>query len=130
MNIDKITNYISYTIKNIFYFDQIPSTHLYAKKIANALNTNTLIISNSQTEGIGSHNNHWYSGNNNLLFSIIIYSEYDICKLEHLSYNIANIISDCIFNLYGYTLKVKFPNDLYLNSKKICRHFNRNKMYS
>ena len=41
-------------------------------------------------------------------------------KLEGLTIEIARQIVKAIKELYGYKLKIKEPNDLMLNDKKIC----------
>ena len=45
------------------------------------------------------------------------------CKIEELdglTTKIANKIKEAVYELYKYELKIKKPNDLMLNNKKIC----------
>ena len=41
-------------------------------------------------------------------------------KLDNLTTEIAEKIKDVIYELYGYKLEIKKPNDLMFNGKKIC----------
>lgn len=45
------------------------------------------------------------------------------CKIEELdglTTKIADKIKEAVYELYKYELKIKKPNDLMLNNKKIC----------
>lgn len=64
MNINKIKNANTlYIGKQIKYFKEIESTHIYAKSIVQQNENNGLIIiADKQTEGIGTKGNKWYTG--------------------------------------------------------------------
>lgn len=123
MNIDKIKQAKTKIIgKNIEYYREITSTHLYAKQIAaNKENNGKIIIAEIQTSGIGTKGRKWYTGEGkNIAMTIILHPNCEISNLENLTINIAKVIQQAINHLYGYQLKIKEPNDLYLNNKKIC----------
>lgn len=123
MNIDLIKNSnTKYIGKQIEYFEQIDSTHKYAlREIANKKWKNgTTIIANKQTSSIGTKGRTWYTQEGNISMSIILFPDCPIQQLEGLTTNIAIAIKKAIKELYGYTLKVKEPNDLLCNKKKIC----------
>lgn len=108
--------------KNIEYYNQIESTHIYGKKIAtDKKNDGKIILAEIQTSGIGTKGRSWYTGEGkNLAVTIILHPKCEIKKLEGLTIEIANKIKESIKNLYGYELNIKEPNDLILNNKKIC----------
>lgn len=58
MNIAKIQKEFKIEIE---YYEEILSTHIYAKKIAEKSN-NKIIIANCQTGGIGTNGRNWYTG--------------------------------------------------------------------
>lgn len=123
MNIEKIKKSKTKEIgKSIEYFKQIDSTHKYAKEIALENKENgKIIIADMQTAGIGTKGKKWYSGKaKNIVMSIILKPKITIRQLEGLTIKIANCMKKTIYELYGFKLKIKEPNDLLLNNKKIC----------
>lgn len=123
MNIEKIQKAKTKEIgKLIEYFKEIDSTHKYAKEIAFKNDQNgKIIISDMQTAGIGTKGRKWHSGKGkNILISIILKPEITIKQLEGLTIKIANCMKKTIYELYGFNLEIKEPNDLLLNKKKIC----------
>lgn len=126
MNIEKIkqanTNYIG---KQIEYYKEIESTHLYAKKIAKIEENNgKIIIAENQTSGIGTKGRKWHTGyNKNIAMTIILKPRYlkeIIEKISTLTIDIAEAMKEAIYELYNIKLNIKKPNDLILNGKKIC----------
>ncbi len=131
MNVNKIKNMFFPFIINVHFFDEIDSTHLYSKRLLNKnIHFSNIIIAKTQTNGIGSHQNTWYSGKDNLAFTLILFPECHVCKLSNITLLIADSIKQSIFDLYGYNLEIKIPNDLFLNNKKICRNPYRILYYS
>lgn len=123
MDIEKIKKINTKKIgKTIEYYEKIESTHLYAKKIANEENNGKVIIAGIQTGGIGTNGRKWNteSRGKNILISIILKPKCSVDMLNGLTIDIANIIKDTIYKMYGYNLEIKKPNDLFLNGKKIC----------
>lgn len=122
MDIEKIKNANTiYIGKQIEYFDEVNSTHLYAKQIAqNEKNDGKIIIAERQSCGIGTNGRKWHTGNNkNIAMTIILKPKCKIEKLKNLTLQIAECIKQTIHELYKYNLEIKYPNDLLLNNKKI-----------
>lgn len=123
MNLEKIksadTNYMG---KEIEYFMEIESTHLYAKKIAmDEIQNGKIIIAEVQTGGIGTKGRSWHTGlNKNIAMTIILKPKCKIEKFDNLTINLASVMKETIEQLYNIHLKIKKPNDLLLNGKKIC----------
>ena len=115
MNIKEIQNNTNQKIK---YFEEIQSTHLYAKQTEEQ--GDFVIIAEEQTGGIGTKGKKWYTGKGkNIAMTIIKHPNCKIEKLEGLTTKIAEGIRNVIKELFGYELKIKIPNDLLLNNKKI-----------
>ena len=98
MDIKKIKNANTKLLgKNIIYYDEIGSTQDEAKKlIKSGLENGTIFLANSQVKGC------------------------NVNKIQNLTKIIAECMAEAISELYGYELKIKIPNDLLLNGKKIC----------
>ncbi len=125
MNIEKIKKANTKIIgKKIEYFKEIESTHIFAKTVAKNKekeNKGKMLIAEKQTGGIGTKGRSWYTGEGkNIATTIILYPKCNLDKLNGLTLEIAKKIKTAIYELYGYKLEIKKPNDLIFNGKKLC----------
>lgn len=123
MNLEKIKNAKTKIIgKKIEYFEEIESTHIYGRKIAeDEENNGKVLLAEVQTGGIGTKGRSWYTGyGKNIAMTIILHPKCKIDELDNLTVEIAEKIKEAIYELYGYKLEIKEPNDLMFNGKKIC----------
>ncbi len=128
---------IEYIEKNtdmkIEYHETITSTNERAKEIAEELleKNNTgieidfehtqVVIAEKQTKGKGTNGRVWLSDyKENILMTMIFYPKSSIMELQKITYSIAEMIKFGVQDLYDISLDIKLPNDLLLNSKKIC----------
>lgn len=117
--IDKLKN----NYKNILFIflDTVNSTNTYCKEIAEkGFNKETLVISDTQSNGKGTKCRNWSSPKGKgLWFSMLLKPS---IKLEDI--NFLTILSSTAlhntFQDFGVNTKIKWPNDIYLNSKKLC----------
>ncbi len=116
---EKITSEV--IAKNIIYFDELDSTQKYAKKLAEeGIENGTMVLTNNQIDGIGTHERKWHSEEGkNISFTLIIYPKCAISELDTLTVDIAKCIVDTVYEIYGAKLDIKKPNDLMCNGKKI-----------
>ncbi len=121
MDINKIKKANTKIIgKKIEYYKEIESTSIYAKQIAKKEESNgKIIIAEKQTKGIGTKGRVWYTGNKNIAMTIILKPKCTVKQLEGFTIRIANYIKETIKELYNIELKIKEPNDLIINNKKI-----------
>ena len=116
MNIEKIEQETHQKIK---YYKEINSTHTYAKEIEKE--GNQILIAEMQTAGIGTKGRQWHTGENkNIAMTIIKHPKCKVIELEGITTKIAESIQQVIEKMYGYKLRIKIPNDLMINGKKIC----------
>lgn len=102
-------------------YEEIESTHIYLKENQQKYKEKTVIIADRQTGGIGTKGRSWFTGSNkNIAMSILYRPICDIKDLDGLTVEIARILKKAIYDLYNIELKIKEPNDLMLNNKKIC----------
>ena len=123
MDIKKIKNANTKLLgKNIIYYDEIGSTQDEAKKlIKSGLENGTIFLANSQVKGRGTKERIWYSSKgNNITMTMVLFPKCNVNKIQNLTKIIAECMAEAISELYGYELKIKIPNDLLLNGKKIC----------
>ena len=109
--------------RNMLHFEVIDSTQKYIKEnsIKNMPN-GTIVIADTQSSGIGTQGRKWFTGDNNenIAMSFVLYPETDIKKFSNLTKLIAECIINTVKKLYGYELKIKVPNDIICNEKKIA----------
>lgn len=123
MNIEKIKNSnTKFLGKNVIYYSEIDSTQDIVRKLAEEHAQNgTLVITDNQIKGNGTKGSTWSTEREkNITMSFVIYPNCNAEKLEGLTVDIAKAIVLAIYELYGYKLEVKMPNDVMLNGKKIC----------
>ncbi len=123
MDLEKIKNAkTKYIGKEIEYFKEISSTHIYAKEIAlQEKHSGKIIIAETQTNGIGTKGRTWYTGESkNIAMTIILKPQCKISRLEGLTVKIAECMQKAIYDAYEISLQIKKPNDLTLNGKKVC----------
>lgn len=99
------------------------STNNFAKKLlkSSIQAEYTCITTEEQTKGKGQRGNIWISEKGkNLLFSIIIYPNFiPVNQQFYISKAVSSAIID-VLNKITNNFKIKWPNDIYFNNKKIC----------
>lgn len=102
-------------------FESIDSTNLYIKKNYQDLDNFTFVSSLYQSKGKGRNVRKWESTKgNNLLFSLLIKDEDILNKYQCLSILSAVSIYNVLKSLNINNVSIKWPNDVYVNDKKIC----------
>lgn len=119
MNLENLnTKFIG---KEIIYFEELESTQKYIKQRVNELENGAIVITDNQTNGVGTHDRKWYSTKGeNLTFSMVLYPKCKVKKLEGLTKKIAEILVETLKKLYKINITIKEPNDLLIEGKKFC----------
>lgn len=106
----------------IIYLKSVESTHKYLQKYIahNGYKNPLAVITQNQTNGIGSRDNQWIGNVGNLFFSFVIDKSYVPKDLLPQSYSIYfSFLLKEILEKQGSHLWLKWPNDFYLNESKI-----------
>lgn len=98
-------------------FDTLPSTNDYCE--TREFGEDTAIIAREQTGGKGTKSRSFSSPRGGVYLSLVRYYP---CKAEN---SFSLMITSCMavvktLELYGVSAGVKWPNDVFLNGKKIC----------
>lgn len=104
------------------YYEKIDSTQSEIWRLIQSKNVKngTLIMSNIQTNGQGTHGRIWHTDEeNNIAFSIYVETRCKPIKLEGITLEIAITIKEIFNDFYKVKLQIKYPNDLLCNGKKI-----------
>lgn len=105
--------------RNIIHFDTIDSTNSYAKIIGLSCDDGTVITCENQLDGRGRLGKQWKSQFGSMCMTIVLKPDIDISHVSKLTQVCAAAISLTLDEL-KIDAKIKWPNDLLINNKKIC----------
>ena len=106
--------------QSIQYYPELDSTNTKAWELITENATNgTVVITDNQLKGRGRQSNEWLSTpSENLTFSIILYPNSPLNQINYYSLLAGLAISDCLLE-YNISAKLKWPNDVLINCKKV-----------
>lgn len=100
----------------------VDSTNNYLRELKeqHELSEGTVILSDFQSMGKGRGRNAWYSGKGlNILMSVLLYPKIPATKLFYLT-EIASLAITDMLKVIGIAAEIKWPNDIYVQDKKIA----------
>ena len=104
----------------LLYLKEIDSTNKYAKENLVHIKDRTVIYAGTQTAGRGRLNRKWASNEGDNLYATIVLKPSDEIKevysnlTQYLSVILAEVLEE-----YNVVPKIKWPNDVRINGKKI-----------
>lgn len=102
-------------------YDSIDSTQLAAKKSLVGNQSSFFILSDEQTKGRGRFNRHWSSSKGQgLWMSVVLRPNVAFSMISKFNLFIALGIRDAIQHFSQDEVKVKWPNDIYIDNGKVC----------
>ncbi len=106
----------------IKFFPEIDSTNDEAKRLcADGKGKNTVVIAASQTAGKGRLGRSFVSpAGTGVYFSVIYEINSGYKNLDLISSAAGLAVRDSIYNMFGLDTKIKWPNDVLVDDKKIC----------
>ena len=109
---------------DIIWLKQVDSTNDEARRQIDSLDNLSVISTYEQTAGRGQRTRTWFSeAGKNLLFSIVLKNEAlnEISSGRQFAISALSAISLVeLLSSYGVEAKIKWPNDIYVNDRKIC----------
>ena len=105
-------------LKKYLYKSVTSTNDVAIKKIRQGF-LSGIIISKKQTKGRGRYGNKWISIKNNLFMSVF----FNLNKnksLKNLTSSTCKIVQKSLLKLVKKKIKIKKPNDLLINEKKVC----------
>ncbi len=100
--------------EKVYFFDELTSTMDLANELI-AQNKNGVVVAKKQTKGRGRYGRKWHSEEGGLYFSFIEKKGENEFLSEIVSFSIVKALLE-----YGIYCKIKFPNDIIYQSKKIA----------
>ena len=106
----------------IFKFQEVTSTNEIAINLIKKKRIiSGYVYANTQTNGKGTHGKKWISIKGNLFGSIFFPLKNNYPPFSEFSIINSILISDVIKHFCGgKNISLKFPNDVFLNGKKVC----------
>ena len=104
----------------LLYLETVDSTNKYAKENLANINDKTLIYAGTQTAGRGRLNRKWNSNSgDNLYASIVLKPSKELKEIYSNLTQYLSLVLVEVFEDYGLFPKIKWPNDVRINQKKI-----------
>lgn len=108
--------------RSIKFFDQVDSTNLYAKRIAEGgFLDGSVIIADEQLNGRGRMGRNWVSPKGKgIWMTIMLKPKINPADASKVTLLTACAVCKAIEEVSGLSTKIKWPNDIVLNGKKLC----------
>jgi len=108
--------------QNLAFFEQVDSTNLYAKRIAEGgFLDGTVIMADEQLNGRGRMGRNWVSPKGKgIWMTIMLKPKINPADASKVTLLAACAVCKAIEEISGLYTKIKWPNDIVLNGKKLC----------
>ncbi len=109
-------------IKKI-YLSEVESTNNYAMENIQEIEDKTVVFADIQSKGKGRNARNWVSEKNNLFASLVLKPRFDFQEkhtLNALAHYTAVVLARVFKKKYLIETKIKWPNDLLVDRKKIA----------
>jgi BirA family biotin operon repressor/biotin-[acetyl-CoA-carboxylase] ligase len=105
--------------KNIHYFKETQSTNILAREMAGSVEEGAVVIAESQTGGRGRMGRQWISPFGGIWLSVVLKPRMQPMHAPRITL-LAGVAVAKTIRSYGLPAKIKWPNDVLINSKKVC----------
>ena len=118
-NHEKLVYYIIKPME-LFFLEEVESTNKYAKEHIKDYEDMSLIYTDNQTNGRGRLDRKWsYAGKDNIYASLILKPSSEMKEIySNLTQYLCLVLAQT-FEEYDVVPKIKWPNDIQINGKKI-----------
>lgn len=104
----------------LFFLEEIDSTNKYAKENIDKIPDGTIVYTDNQTAGRGRLNRSWtYMGKDNIYASIVLKPSESMNEIYSNLTQLLCLVLCYVFEDYGIEPKIKWPNDIQIDGKKI-----------
>ena len=108
--------------KNIIYYNSVDSTNNVAKNLAQeGCASGTVVVAATQTGGKGRLGRMWFSAQDKgIWMSIVLKPSITLQDIQLITIGASIAVARSISDIAGFDVKIKWPNDIILNSRKVC----------
>ena len=105
----------------IHYFEEVDSTMSEAKRLARKdCPPYTVVIAERQSKGRGRLQRTWFSDDGGLFFTLVLRPKIPAMMMSRYSFAASLCLAVIIQRELGIEARVKWPNDILVDDKKIC----------
>lgn len=105
---------------DIRYFEEVSSTQEVAKKLANnGAKEGVIVIAERQRSGRGRMGRDWFSPTGGVWLSVILRPRTNL-QVQRFTLLAGVAVTRAVNRFYGLEAKIKWPNDILVNGKKVC----------
>lgn len=102
---------------NVIFLDEVDSTNSYLKRRCGELPDGCAVTARLQTAGRGRRGHDWAANDGMLPLSILLK---DPPERENLTARVGFAVCDAIESVCNTAVSVKWPNDIIIDSRKVC----------
>lgn len=108
--------------KKVYYRNETESTNDDAKELAaEGMEHGALVVAKNQTGGKGRRGRSWETeSGNSVAMSLLLRPEFSPDKAPMLTLLMALSVAEVLEKLTEADIKIKWPNDILINKKKVC----------
>lgn len=112
----------SWAGRKVYYRKETLSTNLDALELAEeGMEHGSLVVAQHQTEGKGRRGRSWDSpAGTSIAMSLLLKPEVESKKASMITLLMALSVADVLQKLTEVDIKIKWPNDILINKKKVC----------
>ncbi|MCR5468680.1 MAG: biotin--[acetyl-CoA-carboxylase] ligase [Lachnospiraceae bacterium] len=105
----------------VHFFEETESTNTKAKQLADeGAKNGTLVVTENQTAGRGRRGRDWLAGKGtNIAMTLVLKPEFAPNSASQVTLVAALATASAIEKIYGAEAKIKWPNDILVNGKKV-----------
>jgi BirA family transcriptional regulator, biotin operon repressor / biotin---[acetyl-CoA-carboxylase] ligase len=105
----------------VHYFDEVTSTMDVAGNLARNNSPHfTVVIAGRQSKGRGRLQRTWLSSQGGLYFTVVLRPEIPPAFISRINFAASMILARILNNLFYINARVKWPNDILVNEKKVA----------
>ena len=108
--------------RRVLVYSQLASTNSLALSLGHDPGNHGLVLlTHEQTAGRGQYGRSWQAPpGSSVLMTVLLFPPPHLCRPAVLTAWAAVAVSELLLEITGLEARIKWPNDVYLNGKKIC----------
>ena len=118
MTLEGIKSLLKKNKFDFYFLNEVDSTMSKIKNLSSE--NNICLMANKQNQGIGRRGTKWISPKGNVYISLLLKNILDVKNHFLNTAYTSNIICEVIEKICKVETKIKWPNDIIINDKKIC----------
>ncbi|MBN2465589.1 biotin--[acetyl-CoA-carboxylase] ligase [candidate division WOR-3 bacterium] len=105
---------------SVHFLDRVESTNSYALGLAGK-RTAAVVVANRQTKGRGRFHRHWFSNDDSLVASLLLFTDATGFPRPSLLVHLAGLaLARAVEQTSGVATQIRWPNDVTIDDKKLA----------